>query len=769
MSLSTLPHRQSIPRIAAIAPIALLVGLLAGCGGAQDYGGFSRSLGGDIATGYNAPLATQARGAGGDRASRAVAGAFPMIETSFELPHFTGDPFDYETNSIMVELRKPDGGTVEVPGFFDGGTTWRIRYTPLAAGKYQFVAVKLNKETAHEEKLEKREWSVTGEPGPGFVRIDRGDHSRFVFENGARYYPLGHNQAWSTQGLPDTPLLFGKMHDAGENWSRVWATHWDGKNLDWPQSGKPGKLGAIDLEAAKQCDAIVASAEKNGIYFQWVVQHHGQVSSRSGFKYSGNVDPNWDANPYSAALGGFLKSPEEFFSSPRARALTRRKLYYMLARWGYSPSILSFELFNEVEGTDAAHGKLWDDIALWHKEMAIFLRQNDPNRHLITTSSATGIAFESPIWDSVDYVQVHTYPPDVLAALSSAPGPAGKKLDKPIFVGEFGPAGSQDPEGAALHQGLWASIMSSPSGAAEYWYWDNVEKNDLYKHFRGVSTFLTASALPSQTGLVASSPAAETEARGDLRLGFGGGWGAATENEFVVGSAGAPPGLARFPAYLQGRGHLDMMPKPLTLHVSSARTGEVRVTVSEISQAGASLDIAVDGGAPVKRQFAAGGQNHRPGASEATLSAPLPSGAHTITIQNTGADWLVVRDITLTGYAPALGALVRSSRDFAAGWLYNRGPASSPVAGKLPIAGLDAGAYTITWWDTLAGRSLSTAELTVTKQSAPVTLIIPAVSSDVAFYVTRAGKKEAPKAAQPVRKPQQAARGSRPGGLTGGG
>ena len=112
--------------------------------------------------------------------------------------------------------------------------------------------------------------------------MDRGDHSRFVFDSGARYYPLGHNQAWHSDKLPDIPELFGKMRAAGENWSRVWMNNWDGKNLDWNSDAKKQtKLGEIDLDAAKRWDSIVEAAGKNDIYFQLTLQHHGQYSSKT--------------------------------------------------------------------------------------------------------------------------------------------------------------------------------------------------------------------------------------------------------------------------------------------------------------------------------------------------------------------------------------------------------------------------------------------------------------------------------------------------------
>jgi hypothetical protein len=737
-------HRRS--RVLASAAAVALATLFWGCGG-QDFGGFQRNLNGDLSPGMNTSITSNGRnGSGTTSLGR---GAYPMIEASFQLPSVPGDPFDYEHVNVQVTIRKPDNGTVELPAFFDGDKTWRVRYSPPATGQYSVVTVKLNREIAHEEKLQPKDWTVRGDPKPGFVRIDHADHTRFVFDDGARYYPIGQNQAWRSDKLPEIPALFAKMHAAGENWSRVWMTHWDGKNLDWPASGKPDKPGEIDLAAAKKWDAIVQGAEKSDIYFQMVLQHHGQYSSKNGYKYSSNTDSNWDENPYNAKNGGFLNSPEAFFSDPQARALTKRKLYYILSRWGYSPNIMAFELFNEVEGTDAGHGKLYDAIALWHREMALFLRQYDPYRHLITTSSAPAIALANPIWETVDYVQIHTYPPDILTALGGLPSQETlteeKKLGKPIFIGEYGPSNLSDPNGVALHAGLWASIMRDGSGAAQYWNWDEVENHDLYHQFQGATSFVTTSGMTNHSGLVAANLPVETAQRAALSFGPGGGWNPATQTEFVVGSNGAPPGMDKFPSFLQGQAHHDMMPHPLTLQVNYPQPGTFIVGVQQIARAGAHLKISVDGKA-AERDYAAKDKDYTPASADQSLKADVPQGAHTITVENTGKDWLVIKQFSFSDYAPALAANARVGRDYLVAWVYHRGnlmtssaddSGLSPATGKISLSGLQPGRYRVTWWDTHAGKSLDETDIRFTKEKDIVSLTTPSVTRDVAFYATK--------------------------------
>jgi len=355
-------------------------------------------------------------------------GAYRRLEASFTIISLATDPFDYAATDVKVLIAGPDGTTNAFPAFFDGGTTWRVRHTPLAKGGYTVAGITLNGSPISVGGLQPSSWIVAGDPySPGFVRVDPANPQRFITSNGRRHYPVGHNVAWWATNANNAATIaaaFAKMGAAGENWSRVWMEHfYESKNLDWP---KVGAFGTFSLPVAQRWDTIVAGAERSGIAFQMTIQHHGQ--------YSTTVNPNWVQNPYNTANGGFLSNPAQFFTNATARALTKRKLRYIIARWGYSPAIMAWELFNEVQFTDAAQNGQWTNVIAWHNEMAQFLRAQDPWQHLVTTSSE----LNQSMWGQCDYYQHHDYPSDLITALRDAPGvPAGQPV-KPIFGGECG-------------------------------------------------------------------------------------------------------------------------------------------------------------------------------------------------------------------------------------------------------------------------------------------------------------------------------------------
>jgi len=147
--------------------------------------------------------------------------------------------------------------------------------------------------------------------------------------------------------------------------------------------------------------------------------------------------------------GGPAPTREAFFSDPAARARYKSRLRYLVARWGYSPSIGAWEFFNEVD--NVTHGR--EDVVLiphadvvrWHAEMGTYLKAIDPYGHLVTTSIShrdiPGLNDIAPI----DFNQKHVYRdtngiPDILTRYLERHG-------KPYVVGSSRSTGT----------GIWTS------------------------------------------------------------------------------------------------------------------------------------------------------------------------------------------------------------------------------------------------------------------------------------------------------------------------
>lgn len=535
-----------------------------------------------------------------------------------------GNPYDPVQNDVQVEFKGPGGVTERRLAYFDGDG-WKA--TLLTHTKGDFTPTVFYNGT---RGVSLPPVALTTIKPFGFVRL--GGATNFRLDDGTAYWPLGHNLAWGN-GTEDLTADLRQMGADGLNWSRIWANHWDGKNPFWKEGETPKAIGTMIPSVLNKWDSIVDAADAAGVRFQMTLFHHGPWSTR--------VNSNWPENPWNVKNKGFLKTPSEFFTNPRAKALAKEWLRYAVARWGHSPSIMAWELFNEVQWCDPHYEKGGDAIlGAWHDEMADYLRSIDPYHHLITTSSDLDL----PIYKRVDYYQPHTYPPSVEAAVAAAP-----TLDKPLFFGEFGPGqldGSRPVQVAAIRDGIWTALLSLQAGAGQYWSWDLIPKEKLEPEFA------RAARLAREIGADHSAfhPQAVTldaGMGGDFTGQPGGGW--ETSKQFAFRLPEEAPNLGRLSSFLQGKAHPEMQPQPVSFTFTTAKPIVATVELTGAADGGGNLKVGLDDGTRFNaRGFPAGSKPPL----GTLIHLQVPAGTHTITLSNDGPDWVQLGTITIPGIAP---------------------------------------------------------------------------------------------------------------------
>ncbi len=601
-------------------------------------------------------------------------------KATFEV-QFAGNPFDPAENDLRVRFSDGKGHDYERLAFYDAGTFAAILVAPTP-GTYTATLIRNGK--VLEEEPREHAVVVTNPLPRGFIRVDPVLKNRFNWDSGEAYVPLGMNLAWQSPNIPDLKDMLGKMGANGMNWSRIWANVWDGKNPWWSNSKDDSvKDGELWTPALDRWAELVPAAERAGVSFQFTLFHHGEFSTR--------VDPNWPDHPWNTAKGGFLKNPADFFTDPEANRRTKLMLRYMVARFAASPSILAWELFNEVESVDAVHDGRWADVESWHGEMATYLRSIDPYHHLITTSSNVG---QTGLWSQMDYYQGHSYTPSPLNAISGF----GFPRDKPAFVGEFG----RDPydqatEREEIRDGALAGIMTGQAGAGQYWYWDRVDQHNLYGEFAKVANVLKTADLGHHR---LARPLAVTLAGplgADIEVRPGVGWGNAGRVSFVVPADLTPTAFAGIPAYFQSQtgDHKAMMPMPLSFQLPNfSGAGEVRVELNEASTGGGRIWIAVDGKRVAQSVMAHVDKSK-------VITAPFPRQTHQIQVGNDGVDWVRLSKVVITGVGPVGSAMGFGDGNMA----MVRVRASRAFEGTLRNTGLVHGPYALTTFDMVTGES----------------------------------------------------------------
>lgn len=395
------------------------------------------------------------------------------------------DPYD-PALAPSVQLTSPTGETSAVAAFWfqdfaaatllpRGEPHYRARFTPTQTGVWRA--------TFAGETLT---FEVTEGDNPGFLRVSKTNPRYLAFDDGTPYFGIGLNIAWAESvetTLADYERWFDALAAQGGNLARLWFAPW-GFALEWNDTG----LGDYSqrLDRAWLFDRVLELAEARGIYLILVLTNHGQFSE--------STNPEWADNPYNAANGGPCDDPECFATDRTAKAFFKKRLAYIAARYAYSPNILAWEWWNEVNFTPIAPA----DLEVWLDEMNTHLGAVDPHRHLTTNSygsSSSGDLWNSP---AVDLTQFHLY--DTLDPCLTFPGSLERmasQADQPVLQGEFGfGTGGEDPDGPDrdgihLHNALWASALSGYANTAMYWWWDSyVEPLGLWRHFGSLSRFL---------------------------------------------------------------------------------------------------------------------------------------------------------------------------------------------------------------------------------------------------------------------------------------
>lgn len=467
----------------------------------------------------SAPVITNLRPNAGEVARRG------LYELRFDLPDRYADPFDPAEVDVEAAFAAPDGTVTRVSGFYyqshyrtvnaveervepQGRPEWRVRYAPATAG-------------VHTVTLRVRDrWGEVSAPPltfavrPAhasfpFVRVSNVDPRYFETEDGAFFYPVGHNirSPFDTRMDDQFPWrfrhpagssvyhrYFADMQKAGENFVEIWMCAWS-LGIEWSPAVR-GYHGAGDyrMDNAWELDRVLEWARAAGIRVNVVLNNHGRASTW--------CDPEWADHPYNKARGGWCNEVLEYFSHPRSIAMTQQLHRYLVARWGWDATVFSWELFSEVDLTGSKSDQRTHyepSVIHWHRVIGDHLRSIDTYRRPITTHVSNHFPQQNPELcklPQLDHCAVDAYhygPPHKIADVVVGTANFNNPFGKPVLITEFG--GSPMAAGAEhlrqeLHVALWSAIASPIAGTPLFWWWHVIEENNLYPAYTAVTRFM---------------------------------------------------------------------------------------------------------------------------------------------------------------------------------------------------------------------------------------------------------------------------------------
>jgi hypothetical protein len=450
---------------------------------------------------------------------------YERVEIALAPDRVPNNPFDPTEAALDAVITLPSGRVVRAPGFWfqdyrrgiqnpdangvdrievltpEGRPEWRVRFSSGEVGQHR-VVLELRELGAVRRSAGQR-FDVTAGPRSGFVRVSPRNPASLEEGAGRVFFPIGQNLCMyeRKEGTYYFDRLLAKLAAAGGNYVRLWQEYYaprdpkpsgagDGSFTGFPLETQLTGLGRYDLASAWRLDYVADLCERLNvrwqIAFEMVVWWERKLA-------------RWKRNPYNAENGGPCVNPADYFTDPKARELVRRRLRYSVARWGWTPDLVAWELWNEVDNIDDFTSEA---CARWHREMGSYLKRVDPWRHLVTTSWRDRQTFALP---EIDIVQGHSYfGPEYDAAEYAIEDTDHlmRGFGKPFFFGEQGIEGpvSVDPEGKHFHDCLWATALSGAAGAGMYWWWHNyIETYGLYRHYTALARFTRDVDFPAYT------------------------------------------------------------------------------------------------------------------------------------------------------------------------------------------------------------------------------------------------------------------------------
>ncbi len=716
---------------------------------------------------------------------------YQRVEFTVPAPgELTGlNPFDTRDIRLRGVLTEPGGTRREVYGFADrdhrldpvpdnpkaieravatGPLVFRVRVSAGVAGRHD---VQLWYEFRGGRRIELEAVAFEAVPGnhPGHVRLGANGYS-FATDDGSPFYPIGSNICWpnmmghfSGQKLKDIRQMLLRLAEHGGTAFRLWA------NVPWAHAidytGKeqetPLKFGEINLAGGAKLDALV----------NWAEEYHLRIM------FCIDSACNWASNdlsrsPYSKANGGPCENSADYFNLPEARAMTREKMKYVAARWGYSPAIWCWEFWNEIDGCGLQFVNPHQQLA-WHQEMGRVLRQADPYRHLITTSTGHPLNFPA-LWriPEIEITQTHHYGyKDSVTHISDVL--AGYHRDntslyhKPHIASELGVcfASNQsdwETDGSTLHNALWSSaILPKTCGPGLLWYWDGyIHKHDLYPHYRGIANFLKEERWHEQETLpleIALGPShtRKLDPPGELKVPTTLSGSDFYRSCFEIGGEGCLAGHL-IPNTWYGNERFGLSFRAV-FHVNYPEAGQFipmvwgggNNTNGIISEAGAPVgapvvEIRLDGKVALHRPVVLTKPEVATDLYCDRLAIDVPAGSHEIELRNVGQGQFITGHLLLTHYrtlSQRYSAQGLRCGNRCAFWIYNRdyqwetskaGRAVEPIRdAELQFCGLTPGAYELQWWDTLAGQVTQCERVNVGGDGA-LKVCVPAFVNDIA-------------------------------------
>ena len=300
-------------------------------------------------------------------------GQYEKFELEIDLKATFDNPFDPEQVDLWAEFTAPSGKVWKIWGFYhptDWNSEWMVRFTPTEPGEWSYVVKVRDRDGNAETKP--AEFHVGPNRRRGFVSI--AENRRYLqHADGSSFYGVGlwYNDDYNRRGHGQiTQTALDELKSLGVNFICFYPTP-----LETHGSG----VGRYDQDRAGRLDEIFAWCEERDIHIAWNLVFHSYISESMW----GGGNDRYRSNPYR----NIVESKDWFVSDDSWKQ--QQNLYrYIIARWGYSPSLFMWFVVDEINGTEGFQA---DEAAAleWCQRMNDYFHKHDPY-HRPTTGTQSG-------------------------------------------------------------------------------------------------------------------------------------------------------------------------------------------------------------------------------------------------------------------------------------------------------------------------------------------------------------------------------------------
>lgn len=429
------------------------------------------------------------------------------------------NPYDANEVSLDMMLTSPSDLQIVVPAFYcHDEENWKVHFSPRESGEYGYH-FQLKKDGEVVDNSASDLFEVASSDETGFLKTN--NDWTFKFDNGELFRGIGINVGWEGRSWDNPAESFtyehylSRLSEDGANFIRTWMSQWN-LPLEWQRVSNTNRYQNSTTyfhhEAIDRMDQFVDLCQEKDIYVMLCLEVHGSIQGGE-----------WDDSPYNAANGGPCNTRQEFFTSVEAREQFKNRLRYLVARWGYSPHIAMWELFNEIDNVSAPLNIPDHVITNWHTEMSAYLKAVDPYGRMVTTSISHRDINGLNAIASIDINQKHIYhdngdATDVISAINQYTN----AHHKPYIIGECGWTWDWNKDFSNpstvenlifdFKRALWYGAFSSTPVYPMNWWWEFFDTHDVYYFYEGIR-YITAEMLKDGEG--AFEPLSSTSANLD--------------------------------------------------------------------------------------------------------------------------------------------------------------------------------------------------------------------------------------------------------------